>query len=57
MGVEWFGRRVVTFARGAPTIKQWSLDARSWRQVSPPFDEMRKTTAYMRGLKKVLVPG
>jgi hypothetical protein len=38
-------------------MKQWSLDARSWRQTRPPLKELRKTIVKMRGPKKVLVLG
>ena len=38
-------------------MKQWSLDARSWRQARPPLEELRKTIVEMRGRKKVLVLG
>ena len=33
-------------------MKQWSLDARSWRQARPPLEELRKTIVEMRGPRR-----
>jgi hypothetical protein len=48
---------LISCARATRGLSRPSLDARSWKQVRSPLEELRKTIVEMRGLKKVLVLG